>query len=135
MSEPQPDPALASWEAELRRLAPRAGRLDRDAILFEAGRASAGSLRVWQVTTAALSLAVVVLATLLGARLGPSGAGRVPPPPAPAPAVEPEPSEAAPPPAFAARDRLFDQVFHRGLDGLPELPPEETPLPPRPSFD
>ena len=46
---------LTPLEAGLRRLAPAPGRLDRDALLFRAGRASARG-RAWPVAALAFAL-------------------------------------------------------------------------------
>jgi hypothetical protein len=73
MSENHPRPEITEVEALLQGLKPAAGGLDRDRILFRAGRASArGPGRVaWPVLSAVLGLATVALAVALAARPAP----------------------------------------------------------------
>ena len=123
---PEPiDPELISFEEELRNLAPRPGCLDRDELLFAAGRASAKAGR-WRAATAglfALSLALGVLAV----RPAPPVVERVVPVPVePEPVYEPAPRTS--PPAIS-HDRLIEQVFLLGLAGLPEVPVDDAPFP------
>jgi hypothetical protein len=62
MPEESNNPELASVAAALASLAPSAGRLDRDQILFRAGQASAPRSRgPWPALCAALAAAAVVL--------------------------------------------------------------------------
>lgn len=63
MSEPNHDPALAAIAASLRDLMP-AGAINRDRVLFEAGRRSVRS-RGWPLATGAFA----ALAAILGVRL------------------------------------------------------------------
>jgi hypothetical protein len=58
LNDPEPD-ALA---AELQRLAPRPASLDRDRLLFEAGRASAPRVWPWQLIAGAGVLTSLLLA-------------------------------------------------------------------------
>ena len=59
------DPELAAFEDDLRRLAPNAGRVDRDELLFAGGRAAAKAGR-WRVATACLAALSLALAALAG---------------------------------------------------------------------
>jgi hypothetical protein len=56
----------------LSRFTPDAGGLDRDALLYAAGRASARPNRAWVVLTAALALTQLLSVVLLWPRLAPS---------------------------------------------------------------
>jgi len=67
MNEPLPADLLA-LEAELAALRPSGAPLDRDRLLFEAGRASAAPARrrfVWPAATAAMTAAAACLAVML----------------------------------------------------------------------
>ncbi len=66
------DPALDALAEALRGLAPRAGRLDRDALMFRAGRASAPRRWAWPLATAASAATALALGVLLGARPEPT---------------------------------------------------------------
>ena len=119
---------LTEFEGELRSLVPHPGRLDRDALLYAGGRASAKAAR-WRAATVAFAALSLALGVLLAVRPTP-------------PIVErivyvqnepenvPEPTFEAPPPSIS-REKLIEQVFLRGLDGLPDVIVEEAPaLPP-----
>jgi hypothetical protein len=122
------DPELAAFEDDLRRLTPNAGRVDRDALLFEGGRAAAKAGR-WRFATAGLAALSLALCVLLAVRPAPPVVERIVYIPV-EPEEVPEPSPVAPPPAIS-RQALIDQVFLRGLDGLPDAGVEEAPaLPP-----
>jgi len=86
-SEEQRLPAeLAALERELKRLEPARLRIDRDQLMFEAGRASAGALaapvspadgrrasaRLWQAATATMTAASIALAVLLARQSQPT---------------------------------------------------------------
>jgi hypothetical protein len=78
-AEPELTPELAAIERQLARLTPAAPRVDRDRLMFEAGRASvsptAGSsypvhlpklgTKFWPAATATMTAATVLLATML----------------------------------------------------------------------
>jgi hypothetical protein len=109
----------------LSRFTPDASGLDRDALLFAAGRASARAGRGW----AALALALAACQALTLACLWPRPAPPPAPAPAPAPAVEPAPpadGPAEPPGAYyrqllaAAEDPPKPAA---GEDLVPEAPP------------
>jgi hypothetical protein len=125
MSDPRETPGLSELEAALGALTPRPPALNRDAILYRAGRAS---VRGWQWATAVSTTTAVALAMTLVLR--PSvdrGPGVVALPPAPravppvVPEAEPSPSTDEPSPSPSAYFRLQEQLLSRGLDGLPPL--------------
>ncbi len=135
MSEVPRDPDLTAVEAALASLTPSAGCLDRDRLLFLAGRASRerGRWR-WPSAAAAASL----LAACLGAALAFRPAVRVvvvtvekqaPPDVVPSPVVAAPPDE---PDAWPATGyhRVLHQVLRSGLDGLPAPPAADRPTPP-----
>jgi hypothetical protein len=124
MSDQRETTGLSDLEAALAALAPRPPALDRDALMYHAGRAA---VRRWQwatavSTTVALSLAVTPLLRPSGDRVANVA---VSPPPAPVaeplagPESEPLPSvgELVP----SAYLLLQEQLLSRGLDGLPPL--------------
>jgi hypothetical protein len=139
MSSETHDPELASLAAGLAKLAPSAGRLDRDQLLFRAGQTSAGQRGwLWPGVAAFLAFAVgaVGLSDLL--RSAPQRVQcviyqRVEPPVSPAQQVadrQPAPQY----PAATASDqseapvveqsyvRLQRLVFAFGVDALPNPP-------------
>lgn len=60
---------MNDFEAQLRRLVPLAPDLDRDRVMFEAGRAAGASSRSrWRAATGALALLSIGLAIALGLR-------------------------------------------------------------------
>lgn len=125
------DSELAAFEDDLRRLAPIAGRVDRDALLFEGGRSAAKAGR-WRIATAGLAALSLTLALLLAVRPAPPVVERIVYIPV-EPEEVPEPSPIAPPRPAISRQALIEQVFLRGLDGLPDAGVEEAPwLPPGP---
>ncbi len=124
MSDGNRPPGLNDLEAALANLTPRPPALDRDALLYRAGRASAG--RWWPLATCVSTTVAAALAVILLVR---PPAERIVYLPAPAPrpatesaAPEPEPSPPAGGSGLAAYFRLEEQVLNRGLDGLPRLP-------------
>jgi hypothetical protein len=133
MSENVNDPGLKALEAGLQALTPRAPGLNRDALMFRAGQASAQRRWVWPLTTAASTLVAVGLGVFLALR------------PEPAPRVvtvyvqmpESSPDEGPPvaaPGKWAAGlprySRLVEDVWSHGLDGLP---PEPNSAPDKPA--
>ena len=125
------DSKLAAFEDDLRRLAPNAGRVDRDALLFEGGRVAAKTGR-WRFATAGLAALSLTLGLLLAVRPAPPVVERIVYLPV-EPEEMPEPSPVAPPRPAISRQALIEQVFERGLDGLPDAGVEEAPwLPPGP---
>lgn len=108
------DPVLG----KLARFRPSGG-LDRDELLFQAGRASAGSPRIWKWGCAALASAQVVTLGLLLNRTDPPSAPLMEPP---LPAIVPIEPPASPPTAYSdlARGRI------EGTLGPNPLPPNST---------
>jgi hypothetical protein len=141
---PEPlDPRLNDVAAALSALAPRPPALDRDRLLFKAGRASAPRPWFWRLNAAAATTAAVVLAAILFMRPGPAPVERVvyvqvmqppvkaPPneeiktPPAPVESEPPEPAYSWPTTPYT---RLEDRLLRWGLDGLAEpSPPPAAP--------
>jgi hypothetical protein len=144
MSDNYPRPEINDVEALLRGLKPAAGGLDRDHVLFRAGRASArGPGRiVWPALSGVLGLVAAALAVALAVR--PEAAERIvyvkviQPAPA-APPKEPDRPGAADellPPPSAPAERMFvssggrplleRQLLRWGLDALPAPAPAPT---------
>lgn len=111
---------LNDLEQQFRRLAPAAD-LDRDAILFRAGRASAPRPWGWIAATALSTAAAVFLA------LRPTSPPPAAPPPPPPAVHDVEPS--APPPILLAPPvrRLEEELLDRGLDALGRPAPLQPP--------
>jgi len=137
-----PDDPIREVETELRGLLPAAPRIDRDRLLFEAGRRAGGrAARPWQGVSAALLLilgaggAAAVLSSAT-----PRTGGAVPTPvlaEAPAPAQDPVPPE----PARVRPDWLAphgsyvqvrDIVLELGVEAIPR--PAHGPAEPIPAF-
>jgi hypothetical protein len=76
MSEPTLDPELSALEQALARLEPQA-QLSRDAVFYQAGRAASRGRWLWPASTAASTLAAVVLGWLLWQRPQPETVVRV----------------------------------------------------------
>jgi hypothetical protein len=116
-------PGLSGLEGALQALVPRPAALDRDAVVFRAGRASVRRWP-WACATAGSTAAAAALGVLLLARPvvpvervvylpapAPPGVNAQLPPPPPAP----EPS--------TPRGRFPDAPLARGLDGLADPSP------------
>jgi hypothetical protein len=126
---PQDD--LTDLERRLTALRPTAQALDRDRMLFEAGRASArGEGRAWVLSAAASALMVVGLGVALarersralGLERDLIAAGEVPA--APPIAVTAAPREPSPPVEVAPDSYLaLSRRALAGLDDLPAAPP------------
>lgn len=125
MSE-QPE-ELTRLAQALRRLCP-AGAIDRDELLYRAGRAAAPRRGPWVAATGVATLVAATLAVVLAVR-PPTVIERVREAPAPAaPAEELPTAPASPWPHLDVQDRL---ITH-GLDGLGERrPTRPSILPPR----
>ncbi len=120
-------PAEEELAAALGRLAPARPRIDRDRLLFLAGRASARrALRGWQGAAAAMAACLAAAIALRPA--APGVPPVVPSPAAPVVARHPAAPEAEPWPALAAAvaprggyARLRDDVLRRGVAALPPM--------------
>jgi hypothetical protein len=133
MSEPTDRPEVNDLENALCSLRPRAD-LDREAVLYRAGRASARGTWAWPLVACASTTLAVVLGVLLLTRPAAQPLERVverivyvpaPPrqeaPPASEPSVPPS-SEPSAPDAYGSPYPLLDHVLRWGLDGLPPAP-------------
>jgi hypothetical protein len=122
MSNERGDAALNALESALGSLTPRPVALDRDALMYRAGRSS---IRRWQLATGVAIALATALAVLLIVRPPVVRIVYVPAPPAPVqeaapplpPDTEPSADESPKSPYF----RLQEQLLSRGLDGLPPL--------------
>jgi hypothetical protein len=90
----------------LSRFTPDAGQLDRDALLFAAGRASARPGRRWKVLAGALAASQVLTLVLLWPRAQLPGPDALPSPFAIAPPVAVQPPAPEDPNSVAANWRL-----------------------------
>jgi hypothetical protein len=137
MPERPHESPLTDLERALLALAPAVAALDRDQLLFEAGRRSARR-RGWPFATAALALLAAGLGAALILRPAPPPVERpivvqVPSPePSPPDLSElPPDSEPGPPPAGQpGYFQLREQLLARGLDALPLPPPAPAAGPP-----
>jgi len=132
---PEPiDPGLNEVAAALGALRPNPPALDRDRLLFRAGRASAPRPWPWQLTAAVSATAAALLAALLVFRPAPTPVERVvvvhdlaPAPPKPEETPAPPAAVEAAPPTYSWPNtpyrRLEDNVLRWGLDGVPQPPP------------
>ena len=109
-------------EDSLSRFTPSPGGLDRDALLFAAGRASARPGRKWPTVAALLALSQALTLALLVAGTPPPRDRSRPPPAVPA-----VPSESAPPsrrwPAAGGRPRRTSVPPPASDDLMPDEPP------------
>jgi hypothetical protein len=149
MSDETPDPGLTEFARSLAGFAPHAGQLDRDALLFAAGRAvGAGGRDAWRNSSALLAVLSVGLASCLAFR--PANVVEVPRVvviPAAAPKSSPPAVDYASPPVvlgpqqadWAEGMRLRQSIFRDGvaalappplaLAGSPEHPLSELDVP------
>jgi hypothetical protein len=128
MPERPHEPPLTDLERSLLTLAPAPPALDRDRLLFEAGRRSARGRRLWPCATAALALVSAALGAAVVLRPAPPPVVQVitrdrPAPPPPTAAASSQPADESPAPGAPSYFQLQEQLLTRGLDGLPELPP------------
>lgn len=149
MSQERHEPELAALEASLRALAPAAARIDRDRLMYAAGRRSAAHVWPWRGAAAALACTSAVFAALLFGRQPPTPIERIVvvhdnvPRPAPVPPDRREPTERL---ASQAEDAVVEapraagrgltqteQVLRWGPDVLPE--PAGAPAPPQPTIE
>ena len=144
MSEELREPDLAAVETALAGLAPAAGGLNRDQLLFRAGQASVRRGWGWPGATGVMTCAAAVLGALLVLRPAPQGVHethyvRIEPAPSPPATGSPIPADVASQPAVPAEERpvlqtsyvkLQSQVLRWGLDALPSPPGPATVEPP-----
>ena len=97
--------------------------VDRDALLYAAGRAAAPSRRPWQAATATLAvLQAITVAAWMAQPSAPPGEPVVPSPPAPAYRDDPSPWQPPDPSSYIAlRDHLDDP--RPTLPGDADAPP------------
>jgi hypothetical protein len=143
MSDETPDAGLSAFARSLAAVAPHPGRLDRDVLLFAAGRAAGARRgRVWQGCTAVLTLLCAGLGTTLVLRspasvevprvvLVPAPAAKPSLPTADEPSLSPADSTLQA--EWAAGMRLRNRVLREGVAALPSPPlawsgPPERPL-------
>ena len=109
-------------EDGLSRFTPSLGHLDRDGLLFAAGRASARPARKWPTVAALLALSQALTLALLVT-------GTPPRPQPPAPAVPVVPAESVVPRPEAVRDwgRALDETPY-SPPAMDDLIPDEPPL-------
>lgn len=120
---------LNNLEGALRALKPASPALERDRLMFEAGKAAgSGPGWLWPTATAAALLVALGLSATLFLREPPERVVYVKvsePPPVPEPiAIEIEPTKPAPPTRLAYLS-LRERVLRDGVDGLP--PPTAVP--------
>jgi len=120
MSEKRLNEELAAVEAALGSLQPKSTALDRDRLMFLAGRAAAErkpTAWLWPLATAATTLVAITFGTMLATRDGPQVVERV---------VYVRPTQQADkPPATSAELRtdylkLRRLVLLQGVDAMPE---------------
>jgi hypothetical protein len=133
------DPGLAGLEAALAALAPKPGRIDRDALLFRAGQVSVRTRGwTWPCAAAGLGLLAISLGAVLAFRPAPAPEIRivyrtVKEPPAPSerepitappgkPTVAQQPTNADERQSPMSYLDLERQVVRWGLDGVPATP-------------
>ena len=137
---PEPlEPRLNHVAVALAALAPRPPALDRDRLLYNAGRASAPRPWLWRLTAAVSTTLAAVLGALVIFRPAPTPVEHIvyvrvepPAPPkvdTPPPAAPAESAPLAPPYSWPSTpySRLEDRVLRWGLDGLAEPPPPAGP--------
>ena len=132
-----PDPEFQAIEFALGSLVVAASQIDRDQVMFAAGRASVrpspATWRGWSAIAASLALITVGETTLLALRPPPRVIERVVVLHEPTPMTvdssvgsavsqAPSPTEGLFSLGQTARDRLASQVLRYGLDGLPASP-------------
>lgn len=118
MSEPTHDPGLTALERALAGLAPSPGALDRDALMFAAGRASVRRGWAWPCAAAGATVAALLFGALLLLRPEPEPVVRFVPVPAP-----PRQNETPSPPDAPS-----------AVGEAPAPAPKGSPLPPEPNY-
>jgi hypothetical protein len=112
----------------LSRFTPDAGKLDRDALLFAAGRASARPGRPWMALAGALAASQLLTLLFLWPRTPaatPSGP--------PTPPIVVLPTAPVPPPDPSSWSSLRERIFAAG-EGLPAPPADDSLLPDEPPW-
>ena len=115
----------------LNRFTPDAGRLDRDALLFAAGRASVRPGRRWQAVAAVLAASQLLTLGLLWPRMPRQGPDAPRPPVISTPPVGVEPPSPTPAdaPSWAAHWRLLSDPDHLPAPAASDsLVPDDPPL-------
>jgi hypothetical protein len=143
MPGPQLTPELAALEEQLRQLAPCESNVDRDTLLYQAGRASVRRRWLWPVATMGSMLTACALAMVLVLRPAPV-VERIVHVPVPVPVNDTPPDSPIvvseePPVVYpvvqedlSPRHRLQEHLLRWGLDGLEPAPPgSPTPVPGR----
>ncbi len=146
MPDETPDRGLNAFARALAVASPHPGRLDRDALLFAAGRAAqARQGRAWRLSTAALALLSAGLGAALAVRPAPAPGVvevervvYVPAPTPPAPQQPPAMPEALSPPVAAPAAAVWaeglrqrERALREGIAGLPPAALAwSAPLPP-----
>jgi hypothetical protein len=136
MSEALGRPEMNDLEASLAGLSPSPAALDRDRLMFQAGRASVGVRWLWPACTGAAVLTAAALALVLVLRPAPiliveqrvvSVRQETPPPVPPHSDPPPEPwLETSAPLPQTDYLRRRQEVLRWGVDMLPPLPPGES---------
>ena len=136
--EPEDEPELSEIEAALGSLVPSRSRVDRDRVMYQAGRASSrpapSGRRPWIAVAASLGLVALGEAALLARAPSERVVFVREPAPSPAgpalevasvrpPASGPRPPGPSPDLGPGAHNRLAWQVLRYGLDGLPAPSP------------
>jgi hypothetical protein len=111
----------------LSRFTPNAPGLDRDAILFAAGRRSARGAWAWKVATALLIVTQVATLVALWPK-EPAVVNPVVAPPAPVPAPAPLPPPASPPPDVWTAGMSPDVLQSPPVRATVQFAPTEPPL-------
>lgn len=131
MSGPDLDPELTALEESLRALPPRT-ELARDAVLFEAGRASLRSSRFWPALSTVATAAALVLGWLLWRQPLPTPEVRTVVVERVVVVTAPTASETTPPPRADLAPDLVDALRRRqevvkwGVDMLRDGPPQRA---------
>jgi hypothetical protein len=127
MSREMNDPETARLEAALAALAPAAAQIDRDALMFNAGRRSTARGRFWPCAAALCASVAAGLGAVLALRPEPQGVERVvhvavPAPPVQAVVVQPPAARTETVSAERAPlsvGALLERALRWGVDGLP----------------
>ena len=144
MSEAHDRPEMSALEVSLGKLSPAPAALDRDRLMFQAGRASARVRWLWPAVAGVASLSAAALALVLALRPAPIAVleqrvvvirQETPPPLPPRPETRPEswaemPVSEEPPFPQADYLRRRQEVLRWGVDMLPAMVPGGPPSAP-----